>query len=137
MAFFVKLSRPQKQSKLASRQDDLLGDGTNENSIISDKSIKLRVTGPDVIDIIIVDLPGIQHAGPTKRAINDLIMKNIEKPETLNLLVSEAKQDSGLTKAIEIAEAYDPNHERTIRVLSKFDNFDTPETQTRAISMIH
>ena len=43
--------------------------GKSENRIITDRSIKLRVTSPHVIDIIIVDLPGIQHAGDTKKAI--------------------------------------------------------------------
>ena len=120
-------------------QDKLLkaaGNPADDNSIITDHSIKLRVTGPSVIDIIIVDLPGIQHAGPTKDAINALIEKNIEKPETLNLLVSEAKQDAELTKAIETAAKYDPNQERTIRVLSKFDNFDTPATRNRAVRLV-
>ncbi|CAB9504208.1 Interferon-induced GTP-binding protein [Seminavis robusta] len=107
-----------------------------DNAIVADQSIKLRVTGPDVIDIIIVDLPGIQHAGKTKEAIDALIEANIEKPETLNLIVSEAKQDAELTKAIEIAAKYDPNQERTIRVLSKFDNFDTPDTKQRAVRLI-
>jgi GTPase SAR1 family protein len=108
----------------------------DDNRIISDKSIKLRVTSPHVIDIIIVDLPGIQHAGPTKNAITALIEANIKKPETLNLIVSEAKQDAELTKAIELAEKYDPDHERTIRVLSKFDNFDTHETKNRAVDLV-
>jgi GTPase SAR1 family protein len=121
-------------------QDKLLGvkGGTtgDDNRIISDKSIKLRVTSPHVIYIIIVDLPGIQHAGPTKNAITALIEANIKKPETLNLIVSEAKQDAELTKAIELAEKYDPNHERTIRVLSKFDNFDTHETRKRAVDLV-
>ena len=57
-------------------------------------------------------------------------------PETLNLLVSEAKQDAELTKAIETAAKYDPNQERTIRVLSKFDNFDTPATRDRAVRLV-
>lgn len=65
----------------------------DENSVVSDQSIKLRVTSPEVIDIIAVDLPGIQHAGSTKAAILALIEQNIKKPGTLNLLVSEAKQD--------------------------------------------
>jgi hypothetical protein len=120
-------------------QDDLLkaaGSDVDENSIITDKSIKLRVTGPDVIDIIIVDLPGIQHAGSTKESIQALIEQNIEKPETLNIIVSEAKQDAELTKAIEIAAKYDPIKERTMRVLSKFDNFDTPDTRNRAVCLI-
>ena len=113
------------------------GDWTeDDNEIITDQSIKLRVTSANVIDIIIVDLPGIQHAGSTKESIDFLIEQNIAKPETLNLIVSEAKQDAELTKAIEIAAKYDPGQERTIRVLSKFDNFDTPDTKKRAVQLI-
>lgn len=108
------------QNKLLNAGNDGRG---GENRIVSDKSIKLRVTGPNVIDIIIVDLPGIQHAGETKDSITALIEKNIKRPETLNLIVSEAKQDAELTKAIELAAKYDPDCERTVQVLSKFGTF--------------
>jgi GTPase SAR1 family protein len=126
------------QDRLLRKQSDEKGRAwdDDENMIVSDHSIKLRVSSPDVIDIIIVDLPGIQHRGPMKEPIDALIERNVEKPETLILIVSEAKQDAELTKAIEVAEKYDPNHERTIRVLSKFDNFDTLDTQQRAIGLI-
>jgi hypothetical protein len=40
-----------------------------------------------------------------------LIEENIKKPETLKLIVSEAKQNAELTKAIELAAKYNPNHE--------------------------
>ena len=120
------------QDKMLAQASNQLGD----NQIISDRSIKLRVTSDSVIDIIIVDLPGIQHAGETKEAIDALIESNIAKPETLNLIVSEAKQDIELTKALELAAKHDPTKERTIRVLSKFDNFDSPETRNRAVKLI-
>lgn len=120
------------QDKMLAQASKQLGD----NQIISDRSIKLRVTSDSVIDIIIVDLPGIQHAGETKEAIDALIESNIAKPETLNLIVSEAKQDIELTKALELAAKHDPKRERTIRVLSKFDNFDSIETKNRAVELI-
>jgi GTPase SAR1 family protein len=123
-----RLLRKRKKSSGAWDEDD--------NMIVSDQSIKIRVVSPDVIDIIIVDLPGIQNAGPTKEAILALIESNVKKPWTLILIVSEAKQDAELTQAIEVAAKYDPNQERTIRVLSKFDNFDSPESQQRAIELI-
>ena len=126
---------------ITERQNQLLkemGAADNDaNMIISDKAIKLRVTSAMVIDIIIVDLPGIQHAGKTKDNIDALIKANIQKPETLNLIVSEAKQDAELTKAIELAKEYDPRQERTIRVLSKFDTFDTLDAQRRAVQWIN
>jgi hypothetical protein len=98
--------------------------------------IKLRVIFPHVIDILLVNLPGIQHAGPTKEAITALIEENIKKPETLKLIVSEAKQNAELTKAIELAAKYNPNHEQTICVLSSFDNFDMPDSKKRAIDLV-
>ena len=120
---------------ISDTQNKLLNVGNNgthadENRIVSDKSIKLRVTGPHVIDIIIVDLPGIQHAGETKDSITALIEKNIKRPETLNLIVSEAKQDAELTKAIELAAKYDPDCERTVRVLSKFGKSNSMRRKT-------
>lgn len=41
-----------------------------------------------------------------------------------------------LTEAIEIAKKYDPDRSRTIRVLSKFDNFDTAATQDMAVKLV-
>ena len=58
-----------------------------------------------------------------------MVESYIEKPQSLLLLVGEAKQDSELAAAIMLAKRHDPCGARTLRVLSKFDNFDSRESQ--------
>ena len=39
--------------------------------------------------------------------------------------MSEAKQDDELTAALNLAAKHDPTGKRTLRILTKFDNFDS------------
>eukprot|EP00966_Prymnesium_polylepis_P015646 361595-Prymnesium_polylepis.1 len=56
--------------------------------------------------------------------------------QTLILLVSEAKQDEELTSAIELAKEVDPEGVRTMRILTKFDTFDSDEAKSTAVSLL-
>jgi hypothetical protein len=60
----------------------------------------------------------------------------ITPPQTLILVVSEAKQDRELASAIGLAEQVDPNGTRTMRLLTKFDTFDTQDAKNRAIKLV-
>lgn len=64
-----------------------------ENVKISKNEIRVRVRGPDQVDLIVVDLPGIINHGEGEREARQLIQKYIRIEQTLILLVSEGKQD--------------------------------------------
>ena len=103
---------------------------------ISLDEIRIQAIGPSQIDIVVVDLPGIINTGPGKDDTRTLIRKYVKHDQTLILLVSEAKQDMELTSAIELADEFDKERARTVRVLTKFDTFDSSEARTTACKLI-
>ena len=99
---------------------------------ISSEEIRVRVRGPDQMDIIIIDLPGIIHNGDGASETRALIKKYCEPRQTLTLLVSEAKQDLESITALDLTKRWDPQYKRTLRVLTKFDVFDSEQARARA-----
>lgn len=106
---------------------------------ISDQPITLTITSPSVVDITLVDLPGI-----TKIAVKDqphdipeqikqMILAFIKDPNTLILAISAANQDLANSDALKIANEVDPTGERTLGVLTKIDLMDKG---TDAVDMI-
>eukprot|EP00929_Paragymnodinium_shiwhaense_P102947 TRINITY_DN66202_c0_g1_i1.p1 TRINITY_DN66202_c0_g1~~TRINITY_DN66202_c0_g1_i1.p1 ORF type:complete len:677 (+),score=123.39 TRINITY_DN66202_c0_g1_i1:108-2033(+) len=104
--------------------------------MISMEEICVRVEGPEQMDVIVIDLPGIIHNGKGADESRQLIRKYCQPEQTLTLLVSEAKQDDELVSAIAMLKEYDPHYQRTLRVLTKFDIFDSKEAEARACSLV-
>eukprot|EP00933_Yihiella_yeosuensis_P007639 TRINITY_DN11276_c0_g1_i1.p1 TRINITY_DN11276_c0_g1~~TRINITY_DN11276_c0_g1_i1.p1 ORF type:complete len:708 (+),score=161.25 TRINITY_DN11276_c0_g1_i1:82-2205(+) len=103
------------------QNEELLAKGVK----ISTKEIRVRVRGPTQINIIVIDLPGIIHSGEGQTEVKELISAYIKKEQTLVLLVSEAKQDDEGCCAIDMARASDQSSERTLRVFTKCDMWDS------------
>lgn len=103
---------------------------------ISREEINVRVTGPEQVDLVVIDLPGIIHQGEGKEEVQNMIDDYIKKPQTLIMLVSEAKQDTELVTALGMARKHDPEENRTMRVLTKFDNFDSEDAKKRAVDWV-
>jgi GTPase SAR1 family protein len=104
-----------------------------EKPKISHEEIRVRVRGPEHIDIVVVDLPGMINAGDGKEASRELIRRYIKEEQTLILLVSEAKQDKELTSALDLAQEFDPRLIRTLRVLTKV-RVITNDSQATSVS---
>lgn len=98
---------------------------------ISKKEIRVCVRGPQQINIIVIDLPGIIHNGPGKEETKELIDTYIQKEQTLILLVSEAKQDDEGCAAIGMAQNWDEDSQRTLRVFTKCDTWDSDASKKR------
>jgi len=98
---------------------------------ISKKEIRVCVRGPQQINIIVIDLPGIIHNGAGKEETKDLIDTYIQKDQTLILLVSEAKQDDEGCAAIGMAQNWDEDSQRTLRVFTKCDTWDSDASKKR------
>ena len=103
---------------------------------ISKKEVRVRVRGPQQVDLIVVDLPGIINQGDGEAETKQLINKYIEKEQTLILLVSEAKQDDELCTAIGMTKQVDHEANRTLRVFTKCDTFDSDEAKQRALQRV-
>ena len=112
-------------------QKSLLGDAK-----ISSSQITVRVSGPSQDDLDIVDLPGIIHNGPGSEETVQLIEKYIQSEQTLILVVSEAKQDDELVSALKLAAKHDQAGTRSLRILTKFDTFDSDDAQKKAAKLV-
>uniref|UniRef100_A0A8C1VKB9 Uncharacterized protein n=1 Tax=Cyprinus carpio TaxID=7962 RepID=A0A8C1VKB9_CYPCA len=107
-------------------QNELAGKGVK----ICDDLVTLEVRSADVCDLTLIDLPGIARV-PVQgqpqdigNQIQRLIMKFIEKPETINMVVVPCNTDIATTEALKMAQEVDPEGVRTLAILTKPDLID-------------
>ncbi|KAI5558301.1 hypothetical protein POPTR_017G041800v4 [Populus trichocarpa] len=100
------------------------------NKGVSDKQIRLKIFSPNVLDITLVDLPGItkvpvgDQPSDIEARIRTMIMSYIKKPSCLILAVTAANSDLANSDALQIAGNADPDGYRTIGVITKLDIMD-------------
>ncbi|KAK1569076.1 hypothetical protein Q3G72_032240 [Acer saccharum] len=101
-----------------------------ENRGVSDKQIRLKIFSPHVLDITLVDLPGItkvpvgEQPADIEARIRTMIMSYIKQPSCLIIAVTPANSDLANSDALQIAGIADPDGYRTIGVISKLDIMD-------------
>ncbi|KAJ1950670.1 Dynamin- GTPase protein, partial [Dispira parvispora] len=101
------------------------------NKAISRVPIHLKVTSPHVLNLTLVDLPGLTKIPvgdqPTdiERQIRDLVMEYIAKSNTIILAVSPANVDLANSESLKLARDVDPDGKRTLGVVTKIDLMDT------------
>lgn len=124
------------REEISIRTQDLTGNGKT----ITTKPIDLTIYSPRVLDISLVDLPGIvkisvagQHQDLCNR-IREMIVDYISSPNSIILAISAANNDLANSDALQIAHQVDPNGERTLGVLTKIDIMDKG---TDAVSMLN
>ena len=122
-----EVSRDTMCEKILLLQENVIG-----NEKVSKTPIKIKAEGPELEDLVLVDLPGIISNGDGKEEIISMIQKYIKPEQSLILIVTEAKQDEETAQALELAQQFDPDEERSIRVLTKYDVFDSEESKERA-----
>jgi len=97
---------------------------------VSAQAINLRIYSPDVLNLTMVDLPGLtkvpvgNQPSDIQQQIRDLVLKYISRENCIILAVSAANSDLATSDAIQIAKEVDPNGNRTIGVLTKVDLMD-------------
>ncbi|CAG0895461.1 unnamed protein product [Darwinula stevensoni] len=110
-----------------------IADATEKESgdkAISSKPINLRLYSPHVLQLTLVDLPGMtkvpvgNQPDNIEQLIRDMILEYIEPENTLILAVTSATEDLANSDALKLARQVDPNGERTIGVLTKLDLMD-------------
>lgn len=100
------------------------------NKGVIDKQIRLKIFSPNVLDITLVDLPGItkvpvgDQPSDIEARIRTMIMSYIKKPSCLILAVTPANSDLANSDALQIAGNADPDGNRTIGVVTKLDIMD-------------
>lgn len=103
---------------------------TGTNKGISNKPISLRIYSPKVLDLTLVDLPGItkvpvgDQPDDIETQIRDMILEFIQKENCLILAVSPANCDLANSDALKLAKEVDEEGLRTIGVITKLDLMD-------------
>ncbi|KAK8568293.1 hypothetical protein V6N13_106229 [Hibiscus sabdariffa] len=100
------------------------------NKGVSDKQIRLKIFSPNVLDITLVDLPGItkvpvgDQPSDIEARIRTMIMSYIKQPSCLILAVTPANSDLANSDALQLAGNADPDGCRTIGIITKLDIMD-------------
>ncbi|ELT92970.1 hypothetical protein CAPTEDRAFT_98909 [Capitella teleta] len=103
---------------------------TGSNKGISNVPINLKVTSPNVLNLTLIDLPGMTKVAvgdqppDIETQIRSMIMEFIGKDSCLILAVSPANADLANSDALKIAKEVDPPGTRTIGVITKLDLMD-------------
>ncbi|KAM4534697.1 dynamin-2 isoform 2-T2 [Fundulus diaphanus] len=103
---------------------------TGSNKGISPVPINLRVYSPHVLNLTLIDLPGMTKIAvgdqppDIEHQIRDMLMQFITKESCLILAVTPANMDLANSDALKIAKEVDPQGLRTIGVITKLDLMD-------------
>ncbi|XP_053187577.1 dynamin-2-like isoform X2 [Scomber japonicus] len=103
---------------------------TGSNKGISPIPINLRVYSPNVLNLTLIDLPGMTKVAvgdqpvDIEHQIRDMLMQFITKESCLILAVTPANTDLANSDALKIAKEVDPQGLRTIGVITKLDLMD-------------
>ncbi|KIJ65433.1 hypothetical protein HYDPIDRAFT_27440 [Hydnomerulius pinastri MD-312] len=101
-----------------------------QNKGVSKLPISLRIYSPNVLDLTLVDLPGLtkipvgDQPSDIERQIRNLVTDYISKPNSVILAVSPANVDLANSDSLKLARSVDPQGRRTIGVLTKLDLMD-------------
>ncbi|KAM8874777.1 dynamin 3a isoform 6-T6 [Spinachia spinachia] len=103
---------------------------TGSNKGICAVPISLRIHSPHVVNLTLVDLPGItkvpigDQPADIEYQVRDMIMQFIRKEDCLILAVTPANTDLANSDALKLAKEVDPQGQRTIGVITKLDLMD-------------
>ncbi|XP_058252644.1 dynamin-1-like protein isoform X4 [Hemibagrus wyckioides] len=102
--------------------------GTNKG--ISNDPIHLKIFSPHVVNLTLVDLPGItkvpvgDQPKDIEVQIRELILQYISNPNCIILAVTAANTDMATSEALKVAREVDPDGRRTLAVVTKLDLMD-------------
>ncbi|MFH4978863.1 hypothetical protein AB6A40_005572 [Gnathostoma spinigerum] len=103
---------------------------TGQNKGISPLPIHLRVFSPNVLNLTLIDLPGLtkvpvgDQPPDIEQQIREMVLHFISRETCLILAVTPANSDLATSDALKLAREVDPPGLRTIGVLTKLDLMD-------------
>ncbi|KAL3852739.1 hypothetical protein ACJMK2_016356 [Sinanodonta woodiana] len=102
--------------------------GTNKG--ICAEPINLKIFSPNVVNLTLVDLPGItkvpvgDQPADIEMQIRDLCSQYIGNPNSIILAVTSANTDIATSESLKLAKEVDPDGRRTLAVVTKLDLMD-------------
>ncbi|XP_028923430.1 dynamin-1-like protein isoform X2 [Ornithorhynchus anatinus] len=103
---------------------------TGTNKGISPEPLYLKIFSPQVLNLTLVDLPGItkvpvgDQPPDIEGQVKDMILSYIGNPNCLLLAVTAANTDMATSEALKLARDVDPDGRRTLAVVTKLDLMD-------------
>lgn len=103
---------------------------TGHNKGISPHPINLHVHSPNVLNLTLIDLPGLtkvpvgDQPADIEQQIREMLLTYIASDTCLILAVTPANSDLATSDALKLAKEVDPQGLRTIGVLTKLDLMD-------------
>ncbi|XP_034230586.1 dynamin-1-like protein isoform X2 [Thrips palmi] len=114
------------QKEIEAETDRLAG----KNQNIISTPITMKVYSPNVVNLTLVDLPGLTKVAVgdqpenIEEQVEELIMDYITPSSTIILAVVAANTDMATSECLKLAKRVDPTGERTIAVVTKIDLMD-------------
>ncbi|KAK2195364.1 bifunctional Dynamin/P-loop containing nucleoside triphosphate hydrolase/Dynamin [Babesia duncani] len=114
------------KDEIKAETERLVGNTKNVSPI----PIFLKVSSPRVVDLTLVDLPGITKVPvgdqnqDIENQIRQMILEYISKPSCVILALSAANTDIATSDSLKLAREVDPSGARTIGVITKCDMLD-------------
>nr|BAC06576.1 Dynamin-related Protein 1 [Mus musculus] len=103
---------------------------SGNNKGVSPEPIHLKVFSPNVVNLTLVDLPGMtkvpvgDQLKDIELQIRELILRFISNPNSIILAVTAANTDMATSEALKISREVDPDGRRTLAVITKLDLMD-------------
>ncbi|KAB2000526.1 hypothetical protein ES319_D12G238100v1 [Gossypium barbadense] len=103
---------------------------TGKSKQISPVPIHLSIYSPNVVNLTLIDLPGLTKVaveGQPESIVQDIeimVRSYVEKPNCIILAITPANQDIATSDAMKLSREVDPTGERTFGVLTKLDLMD-------------
>lgn len=103
---------------------------TGNNKGISADPINLKIYSQNVVNLTLVDLPGItkvpvgDQPEDIEQQIKELCAKYISNPNSIILSVTAANTDMATSESLALAREVDPEGRRTLAVVTKLDLMD-------------
>ena len=100
------------------------------NKGISEDPIRLRIFSPHVLNLTLIDLPGITRVpvgdqpDDIETQIRKMLIEYIKNPKCIILAVHPANTDLATSEALKLAREMDPEGKRTLAVCTKLDLMD-------------
>ncbi|KAF7257638.1 hypothetical protein EG68_04666, partial [Paragonimus skrjabini miyazakii] len=114
------------RQEIKEQTDRVAGSG----KAISHEPINLKIYSPRVLNLTLVDLPGItkvpvaDQPEDIETLINQLCLQYVQNPNCVILAVTPANTDMATSEGLKLAKMVDPDGRRTLCILTKLDLMD-------------
>ncbi|KAK4459529.1 P-loop containing nucleoside triphosphate hydrolase protein [Cladorrhinum samala] len=116
-------------SEIIEESKRLMGVGDGSSSF-TENVLRIEISGPDVPQLTLVDLPGFYHSGTENQEadgveiVNRLADRYMRQESSIILAVISAKNELAAQKVLAEAQKHDPKRTRTLGIITKPDRVD-------------